>query len=287
MSVPGVASQAADKINEEQVTDQGAEADATEEADKLENANEYKEDNEPKHDKDPGRPSQEEENLERGAFHPHAFPHLSYQDTEAPNGNGEGTEKSGDSSKSRDSRSNSVPNGNGKQDNKDRHVRYFGRGGAGGGGAARRQSVAGEQFNSEMAELARAEAASWAQMTPLLAATFGPLSVLLGIPTLTQRWHGIVLDPALLPNGRSNFIALPDPALNLILAGITLFCEVMGNTLLILRFSNFHTRITTWVSYMFWIMKIIFGLANYIEFGIVHPQTNNIIYLQGFWVSLR
>jgi hypothetical protein len=138
-----------------------------------------------------------------------------------------------------------------------------------------------------MAELARAEAASWAQMTPLLAATFGPLSVLLGIPTLTQRWHGVVLNPPLLPGGRENFIALPDPTLNLILAGFTLFCEVMGNLLLILRFSNFHTRITTWVSYMFWISKIIFGLANYIEFGIVHPQTDTIIYLQGFWVSTQ
>src|SRR5271156_6139496 len=88
-------------------------------------------------------------------------------------------------------------------------TRPFGRGGAG-----RRSSFQGEEITSEAAELARAEAASWAQMTPLLAATLGPLSVLLGIPTLTQRWHGYVLDPPLLPNGLSNFVELPDPALN-------------------------------------------------------------------------
>lgn len=286
MSIPGVASDAADKINEEQVTDEGAEIDATEEADELENANIYKEENE--HEEDSGEPSQEEtKELKQGAFHTHAFPHLNVQDTEAPDTKGEGTEKSGESEKLKETGSDSVANGNRKEDTKERHVRYFGRGGAGGGSAARRQSVTGEQFNSEMAELARAEAASWAQMMPLLAATFGPLSVLLGIPTLTQRWHGVVLNPPLLPGGRENFIALPDPTLNLILAGFTLFCEVMGNFLLILRFSNFHTRVTTWVSYIFWILKIIFGLANYIEFGIVHPQTDTIIYLQGFWVSTQ
>jgi hypothetical protein len=132
--------------------------------------------------------------------------------------------------------------------------------------------------------LARTEAASWAQMTPLMAATLGPLSVLLGIPTLTQRWHGQVLDPPLLPDGVSNFVALPDPALNLVLAGASLLCEVMGNALLVLRFSNFHTKITTWVSYGFWIAKLVLGIANYIQFGLAHPEIGDIIYLEGFWV---
>jgi len=117
-----------------------------------------------------------------------------------------------------------------------------------------------------------------------MAATLGPLSVMLGIPTLTQRWRGELLDPPVLPNGASNFQELPDPALNLVLAGVSLFCEVAGNALLVLRFSNFHTRITTWVSYAFWIAKIVLGMSNYIEFGIVYPETDNIIYLQGFWV---
>ena len=140
-------------------------------------------------------------------------------------------------------------------------------------------------MTSEAAELARAEAASWAQMTPLMAATLGPLSVLLGIPTLTQRWRGELTGSPLLSDGSPYFITLPDPALNLVLAGVTLFCEVAGNGLLILRFSNFHTKITTWVSYAFWWLKIILGLANYIQFGVNYPQTDTIIYLEGFWVN--
>ena len=132
--------------------------------------------------------------------------------------------------------------------------------------------------------LARAEAASWAQLTPLIAATLGPLAVLMGIPNVTQRWHGQLLDPPVLAMGASNFVTLPDPGVNLALAGVEVFCEIAGNFMLILRFSNFHTRITTWTSYGFWIAKLAVGIANYIQFGIAHPQTDFIIYLQGFWV---
>jgi hypothetical protein len=130
--------------------------------------------------------------------------------------------------------------------------------------------------------LARAEAASWAQMTPLIAATLGPLAFLLGIPSLSQPWSGVLLDPPTLAMGASNFTPLPDPALNLGLAAVSIVCEASGNALLILRFSNFHTRLTTWLSYGFWIAKMCFGLANMIEFGVTHPDT--VIYLQGFWV---
>jgi hypothetical protein len=144
-----------------------------------------------------------------------------------------------------------------------------------------------KHLRSDERERAREEASSWAQLSPLMAATLGPLAVLLGIPCLTQRWHGTVLDPPLLPNGWSNFEVLPDPPLNLVLAGITLFCEVMGNVFLVLRFSDFHAKVTTWMSYGFWILKIILGIANYIQFGIAHPQTEDIIYLEGYWVFSR
>jgi hypothetical protein len=141
-----------------------------------------------------------------------------------------------------------------------------------------------KNMHSEAYELARAQAASWAQMTPLMAATLGPLAILLGIPTVSQRWHGVVLDPPILPNGNANYESLPDPAVNIVLASVALFCEVMGNGLLILRFSNVHTELTTWLSFGFWVAKIVLGMANYIQFGITHPQTSEIIYLQGFWV---
>lgn len=144
-------------------------------------------------------------------------------------------------------------------------------------GSGRQPILTGPTQHSET-ELARAEAASWAQMTPLMAATLGPLSVLLGIPTLSQRWHGTVSD--------GTFVALPDQPLSDILAGISLFCEVAGNGFLILRFSNFHTKMTTWTSFGFWIAKIVVCVANYIQFGITHPQSVDIVYLEGFWVVL-
>jgi len=140
--------------------------------------------------------------------------------------------------------------------------------------------------STEAHALARAEAASWAQMTPLLAATFGPLAVLLGIPSLTQHWSGTLLNPPVLPTGESNYVALPDPSLNLALEIVVVVCEFLGNILLVMRFSNYHTKTTTWGSYIFWWLKIIFGLTNLIQFGVTHPQSTTVIYLQGYWVSL-
>ena len=148
----------------------------------------------------------------------------------------------------------------------------------------RRSGLPHKHLHSQEHERLREEASSWAQLSPLMAATLGPLSILLSIPSLTQQWHGTVLVPPLLPNGWSNFEALPDPSLNIALSGVTLFCEVMGNFFLILRFSDFHVRVTTWLSYGFWILKIVFAVANYVQFGIAHPQTSTIIYLEGYWV---
>lgn len=146
------------------------------------------------------------------------------------------------------------------------------------------QNIQLQISQAEERELRRTEAASWAQMTPLMAAIFGPLSILLGIPSLTQRWHGQLLDPPVLPNGASNFLSLPDPTLELVLSAISLFVEILANTLLVLRFSNFHTKGTTWISYWFWIAKIFLDIANYIQFTVTYPETEDIIYLEGFWV---
>jgi hypothetical protein len=270
MSVREVGSGAAEHIAEDSVTDKEAEFNADEELGDLENAQNAGSDAEDVNDENAS--NNEEEKLENGLFQPHPYPHLNWQNTSAPQENGQISLNPKPNNQSRRiSLANSIS----------QNFHQYG------GGGARRRSSQVEEISSEAVEAARAEAASWAQMTPLLAATFGPLAVLLGIPTLTQRWHGVVLDPPLLPNGASNFVELPDPPLNVVLAGVSLFCEVMGNAFLILRFSNFHTKITTWVSYAFWIAKIVLGVWNYVQFGITHPETGNIIYLQGFWVPFH
>jgi len=273
MSVPGVGTDAAEQITGDATAE--AQEKAENDANDLEEARDDKEINE-NVDDDGNESNDEAGKLESGDFVPHAMPHINWQGAGGPSKDAQSHSR--ENSIPDRTRMNSMANGNGTS--KPQLQRPYGR-----GGAARRLSVSSQNaITSEAAELARAEAASWAQMTPLMAATLGPLSVLLGIPTLTQRWHGYVLVPPLLPNGTSNFVELPDPPLNLALAGVSLFCEVVGNALLILRFSNFHTKITTWASYAFWIAKIILGITNYVQFGIAHPETDNIIYLQGFWV---
>lgn len=264
MPFPGFASSATESIDADVMTDQKPETMTEQEAEDLEGARGEKDQIEraPVERKVDDGEEDEADKLERGAFQPHAYPPVNVSWSNTP------------------SRQTSLPSGNVTKGHKKEEIRSFGRGGAG-----RRQSTHGSHITSEASELARAEAASWAQMSPLMAATLGPLSVLMGIPTLTQRWRGQLLDPPLLPNGVSNFEALPDPGLNLALAGVSLFCEVAGNGLLILRFSNFHTKVTTWVSYLFWIAKIVLGMSNYIQFGVTYPQTDDIIYLQGFWVN--
>src|SRR5579871_1757613 len=207
MSVPGVASEAAEIVQQQSAEKLEKEINADDDAAEIEEAQGQKDEIQPTRNSEDGYNSNDEgEKLESGAFQPHAYPHINFDEgpTTALNGIHSTT--------------------NGKKKEQPTVYRTFGRGGAG-----RRASTKGSDITSEAAELARAEAASWAQMTPLIAATLGPLSVMLGIPTLTQRWRGQVLDPPLLPNGTSNFQTLPDPTLNLVLAGVSLFCEVAGN----------------------------------------------------------
>ena len=138
--------------------------------------------------------------------------------------------------------------------------------------------------NSDAHAIARAEAASWAQMTPLIAATLGPLAVLLGIPSLTQKLHAqIIVDPS---DGSVSQVELRYPPLNLALSIVVTVLEVLGNFFLVLRFSNYHSKLMTWLSYIFWVAKSLVGIANYIQFGIVHPEAVDIVYLQGFWVHI-
>jgi hypothetical protein len=136
--------------------------------------------------------------------------------------------------------------------------------------------------SSDAHAFARAEAASWAQMTPLIAATLGPLAVLLGIPSLTQKLHALIVYNS---DGSVTLIEQPYPHINLMLSIAVTILETFGNLFLILRFSNYHSKLMTWLSYGFWCAKSVIGIANYIQFGLAHPETVDIVYLQGFWVS--
>lgn len=123
---------------------------------------------------------------------------------------------------------------------------------------------------------------SWASVAPLMACILGPLSILLGIPALSQRWRGYVQDNVVL-------YTLPDPGLNIILASLSLACEVFANAVLMLRFSSIAVEVTTRLSLALWIAKVAICLGNYVQFIIVHPQphdlTENWTYLEGFWIG--
>ncbi|BFZ56060.1 Potassium channel [Savitreella phatthalungensis] len=119
---------------------------------------------------------------------------------------------------------------------------------------------------------------TWSYLSPLIACILGPLAILMGIPALTQRWRGVVVDGVVLST-------LPDPTLNIALAAVTLAFEVFANCVLMLRFYNFHIQVTTRLSLLFWVAKVILALGNYIQFVIKYPQ-RNFIYLEGFWIGV-
>lgn len=123
---------------------------------------------------------------------------------------------------------------------------------------------------------------SWASIAPLMACILGPLSILLGIPALSQRWRGYV-DVNVVTE------TLPDPGLNIILASMSLACEVFANFILMLRFSSIAVPLTTSLSLALWVAKVAICLGNYVQFIVVHPQPHDLdrnwIYLEGFWIG--
>ena len=121
---------------------------------------------------------------------------------------------------------------------------------------------------------------SWASMAPLMACILGPLSILLNIPALTQRWRVYVTNDKVIDS-------IPDPSLNIILSACSLVCEVFANAILMLRFSNIALRITTPLSLVLWIAKVAFCLGNYLEFVAIHPQRGqDWIYSEAFWIGI-
>ena len=88
------------------------------------------------------------------------------------------------------------------------------------------------------------------QTGPLLAAVIAPLSTLLDIPALSEKWF--------FRDGHS----LPDPVTNLVLSAISLALNVLANLLLILRFTVNQDwwRFATHASLVCWVLKVCFTL---------------------------
>ncbi|GAO51244.1 hypothetical protein G7K_5352-t1 [Saitoella complicata NRRL Y-17804] len=125
---------------------------------------------------------------------------------------------------------------------------------------------------------------SLGQLAPVVGMLLGPMSILLAIPSLTQRWR------ARLINGDEVF--QPDPGINIVLSSISLFFDVMGNACLLVRFIRGRVSTKIWgmmikVCLICWSSKIIINIINYIIFSVRHPEVpGEIIYLQGYWVGI-
>ena len=91
---------------------------------------------------------------------------------------------------------------------------------------------------------------SVAQTLPLVAAIIAPITTLLDIPALSQRWY------------TENGIAQPDYTASLVLSGLGLALNVAANLLLLVRFSvTSHWRTATRVSLLCWLLKTLIAIV--------------------------
>ena len=139
---------------------------------------------------------------------------------------------------------------------------------------------------------------SWVHYTALVSAFLGPFAVLLSVPSLTQSckgfdiwltrsdWRGNYLEPKYLANGVQNFTPLPNEPLTVALASVAFVLAVVANFVLLLEFSNFHAKVTSYVSFACFLSTVSIALANIISFGLTYPQGGGVLYLEGFWVRV-
>ncbi|ODN83387.1 hypothetical protein L202_01531 [Cryptococcus amylolentus CBS 6039] len=118
---------------------------------------------------------------------------------------------------------------------------------------------------------------SFAKYSPLISATLAPMSTLMDIPALGQRWY-------------SNYgITQSDPPASLVLSAVGLALNVIANILLVIRFSSkkpfWVKHATTWSLY-FWLAKTIVAAVNLILFGITTRNSQGYKYLEGFWCAV-
>ncbi|GAA95008.1 uncharacterized protein L969DRAFT_51947 [Mixia osmundae IAM 14324] len=116
----------------------------------------------------------------------------------------------------------------------------------------------------------------FAKVAPLISAILAPLSTLMDIPALSERWYTF------------NGVALPDPTASLALSAVGLAFNLIANVLLMIRFSAQSSwwRLATRLSLLGWLMKTILALANLILFGITTRNGPGYSYDEGFWCAV-
>ncbi|EIN05813.1 voltage-gated potassium channel [Punctularia strigosozonata HHB-11173 SS5] len=117
---------------------------------------------------------------------------------------------------------------------------------------------------------------SLAVVAPVLAAVLAPLSVLLDIPALSERWY------------RRDGKTIADPPASLTLSAVGLAFNVIANALLIVRFSLTAraSRFATRLSVPFWGLKVATSFANLITFGLLTRNQPTFSYYEGFWCAV-
>ena len=116
-----------------------------------------------------------------------------------------------------------------------------------------------------------------ARYCPLIAAILAPLSTLLDIPALTQRWYAL--------NGELQ----EDPTVSIVLSAIGLALNVLANALLLYRFtahSIHNNSVATRISLLSWMGKTIVAAANLIVFGILTRNAPGYSFREGFWCAV-
>ncbi|WVQ71866.1 hypothetical protein IAR50_001408 [Cryptococcus sp. DSM 104548] len=117
----------------------------------------------------------------------------------------------------------------------------------------------------------------FAKYCPLISATLAPMSTLMDIPALGQRWYS------------KYGITQSDPTASLVLSAVGLALNVIANILLVVRFSSkkpFWIRHASKWSLYFWLGKTTVAAVNLIIFGITTRNSPGYKYLEGFWCAV-
>ncbi|KIM79102.1 hypothetical protein PILCRDRAFT_567574 [Piloderma croceum F 1598] len=117
---------------------------------------------------------------------------------------------------------------------------------------------------------------SWAKLYPLLAALIAPITSLLDIPALTQRWYARYGVPQ------------PDFTASIVLSAVGLVFNLLANALLVLRFSatakSWH--LATVISLVCWFLKTLIAVTNLVVFGVFSRNSPGFTYEEGFWCAV-